>query len=63
MDVLRGLEKQYKKVKRLVMEIHMTVVNVNDIYEWLSNHGFAVIRTQKLYKDCLLLEAQRSCAY
>jgi FkbM family methyltransferase len=61
-EVLRGLEKKYTKVNRLIMEIHISVVNVNEIYEWLHDHGFVVTKTQKLYEDCLLLEAQRLCA-
>lgn len=43
----------------MITEFHMRVVNVNDIYEWLGNHGFIVTRTQRLYKDYLILEAQR----
>lgn len=60
-EVLRGLEKQYMKVNRLVIETHISVVNVNEIYEWLHNHGFVITKTQKLYEDCLLLQAQRLC--
>jgi FkbM family methyltransferase len=61
-EVLRGLEKQHVKVNRLVIEIHTSVVNVNEIYKWIHNHGFVVTKTKKLYEDCLLLEAQRPCA-
>jgi FkbM family methyltransferase len=62
MEVLRGLEKQYVKVCRLIMEIHTPVVNVSEIYKWLYGHGFIVTKTKKLYEDCLLLEARRLCA-
>jgi len=57
-DVLRGLEKCCTKIKRLVMEIHIPVVSETEIYEWLHNHDFVITKTQKLYEDCLLLEAQ-----
>lgn len=60
-EVLSGLEKQYMKVNKLVIEIHMSVVNVTRIYEWLRTHGFEITKTQKLYDDCLVLEAQRLC--
>jgi len=61
-EVLKGLQKQYMKVNRLVIEIHMPVVDVTEIYEWLRNHGFAITKTQKLYEDCLLMDARRLCA-
>lgn len=61
-EVLGGLEKQYAKVNRLIMEVHISVVNINEIYEWLHNHGFMITKIQKLYEDCLLLEARRPCA-
>lgn len=60
-EVLRGLGKYHRKVDRLIMEVHTSVVNVTEIYEWLSNHGFLITKTYKLYEDCLLLEARRSC--
>jgi len=61
-EVLKGLENQYKKVNRLIVEIHTTIVNVTEIREWLRYHGFVITRKQKLYTDCLLLEARRPCA-
>jgi hypothetical protein len=61
-EVLKGLENQYVKVNRVVIEIHMSVVDVTEISEWLRYHGFVITRRQKLYDDCLLLEAQRPCA-
>jgi FkbM family methyltransferase len=61
-EVLRGLEKQYTKVNRIIVEVHVSIVNVNEIHKWIHNHGFVVTKTKKLYEDCLLLEAQRPCA-
>ena len=61
-EVLKGLQKQYTKVNRLVIEIHMSIVDLTKIYEWLRNHGFAITKIQKLYENCLLLEAQRPYA-
>jgi FkbM family methyltransferase len=60
-EVLKGLEKQYEKVNRLAIETHIPAVNVNDIFEWLHNHGFVITKKQKLYEDCLLLKARRLC--
>jgi len=60
-EVLSGLEKQYMKVNKLVIEIHMSVVNVTRIYEWLRTDGFAITKTQKLYDDCSASEARRLC--
>jgi FkbM family methyltransferase len=60
-EVLKGLEKQYTKVNRLVIETHISVVNINEVYGWLHNHGFVMMKKQKLYEDCLLLEARRIC--
>jgi hypothetical protein len=60
--VLKGLEKQHPKVSTLVIETHTSVVNVEEICKWLHNNGFAITKTQKLYEDCLIIEAHRSCA-
>ena len=60
-EVLSGLEKQYMKINKLVIEIHTSIVNVTRISEWLRTDGFVITKTQKLYEYCLLLEAQRSC--
>lgn len=60
-EVLAGLEKQYTKVGRLIIETHISVVDVGEIREWLNNHGFVTTNTQKLYEDCLLLKARRLC--
>ena len=60
-EVLSGLEKQYMKVNKLVREIHMSVVNVTRIYEWLRIDGYAITKTQKLYDDCSASEVRRLC--
>jgi FkbM family methyltransferase len=60
-EVLNGLEDQYPKLNRLVVEIHTCVVHAADIYEWLRNHNFLITRAQELYEDCILVEAQRPC--
>ena len=61
-EVLRGLEKQHRKVNRLDIETHISVVNVDEIREWLHTHCFVIMNTQKLYEDCVLLKARRRCA-
>jgi FkbM family methyltransferase len=61
-EVLKGLQKQYIKVKRLIMEVHLAVVHATKVYEWLANHDFAITRSHMLYADCLVLEARRNCA-
>jgi len=60
-EVLKGLENQYKKVNRLIVEIHTSIVDASEICEWLRYHGFVITRRQKLYTDCLLLEGRRPC--
>jgi FkbM family methyltransferase len=59
-EVLSGLEKQYAKVGRFVIETHIPVVNIKEIYGWLRVHGFVITKTQKLYEDCILVEARRA---
>ena len=59
-EVLKGLEKQYSKVNRLVMEAHTSVVNIDEIHKWLYRHDFTVKETRKIYEDCLLLKAQHN---
>lgn len=59
-EVLRGLEKHHAKVNKLIMEIHISDVNVNEIHEWLYKHNFTITKTQKLYENCLLLEARNT---
>lgn len=60
-EVLAGLEKDYTKIDRLVIETHTSVVDISEIREWLRNHGFVIVETQKLYEDCFLLKAQHLC--
>jgi FkbM family methyltransferase len=60
-DVLRGLKKQYARINRMVIETHISVVNVNKVYAWLHDHGFVLTETQRLYEDCVLLKARRLC--
>ncbi len=59
-EVLQGLERQYTKVKRLVIEIHLSVVKEFEIHKWLSNHGYIIGRTLNLYDKCLILEAHHT---
>jgi FkbM family methyltransferase len=60
-EVLAGLEKQYTKVSRIVVETHISIVNAEEIRDWLKNHHFEIIKTEKLYDDCLLFKAKRPC--
>jgi len=58
-EVLRGLGKNHWKVNRILAEIHVSFVNVNEIYRWMYKHGFRVTKLRKIYENTLLLEAQR----
>ena len=58
-DVLKGLENQYQKVNNLIIEVHIPIVNVTKICEWLRCNGFVITKCRKLYADCFLLEARR----
>lgn len=60
-EVLDGLRDQNSKVRRVVIEIHTSIVHVADIFEWLTNHRFLIRRSQKLYDDCVIVEADRLC--
>jgi FkbM family methyltransferase len=57
-EVLNGLGKKHLNVNRLVIEIHIPLVHPAEIYEWLRNHRFVITKTQRLYDDCLLAEAE-----
>jgi FkbM family methyltransferase len=57
-EVLKGLGKQRKTVNRLVVEIHKSVVEVAEIRSWLRNHSYKITRTEHLYGNCQIVEAQ-----
>lgn len=56
-EILRGLQKTLRKINRIVMERHTSIIQITDIYKVLDYHDFVIKRNQKLYENCWLLEA------
>lgn len=61
--ILRGLQKTLRKTNRIVMELHLSVIQITDVYKILDCHSLMTKRNQTLSESCLLLEAQhlRNC--
>lgn len=57
-EVLKGLGKRHKTVSKLVVEVHESMVKLTQIHSWLRKHGFKVTRTEHLYSNCRIVEAQ-----
>jgi FkbM family methyltransferase len=57
-DIFKGLQRTFKKINRIIMELHISLIQVTEIYQILARHHFDIKRKQKLYESCWLLEAK-----
>ena len=58
-EVLKGLENRSMVVDRFVIEIHTSITEELEVYKWLNIHSFSITKKQRLYSDCLIIEARR----
>jgi FkbM family methyltransferase len=49
---LKGLEKEAKSVRNIVLEVHTKIVNIKDLMQELSSKGFTVINITKILGAC-----------
>jgi FkbM family methyltransferase len=59
---LKGLEKEAKSVRNIVLEVHTKIVNIKDLMQELSSKGFTVINITKIPGVCdsVLVSATRT---
>jgi FkbM family methyltransferase len=58
--ILCGLQRTLGRINRIVMELHISLVQVTEIYIILARYHFVIRRKQELYESCWLLEAERA---
>jgi FkbM family methyltransferase len=59
-EILWGLQKTFRKTNRIVMELHMLLIQITEIYKILDRYHFVIKPKQKLYENCWLLEVKRA---
>jgi FkbM family methyltransferase len=58
--ILWGLQGMLRRINLIIMELHISLIQVTEIYEILARYHFVMKRNQKLYESCWLLEAKRA---